>query len=69
MKKKSYSQSELQEFRSVITEKLEKAKEQCIYLKATVNKSESNGTDDTSWSTKFMEDGAESLSKEEMNIC
>ncbi len=62
-----YTQEELNEFKDIITFKLVRAKEQAAYLKSSMSKSDENSTDDTSWSTKMMEDGAESLTKEELN--
>lgn len=68
MIKNKYSSDDLQEFKLLVEKKLEKVNEQCDYLKKCVSGSESNGTDDTCWSMKMLEDGAEALSKEEMNI-
>jgi RNA polymerase-binding transcription factor DksA len=68
MTKNRYSDLELERFKSMIGLKLLSVNEQCSYLKSSINGSDSNGTDDTAWSMKMLEDGAEALSKEEINI-
>lgn len=68
MEKTKYSNSDLLEFKTKIEKRLESVNEQCDYLRVSVNKGDSNGTDDTSWSTKMLEDGAEALTKEELNM-
>ncbi len=60
-----YSDEELQEFKSIINNKLAKAREDYGLLRATVNHSGGNGTDDTSPTFKILEEGAATLSKEE----
>ena len=63
--KTRYSDLELDEFRSIITEKLEKAKADYDLLKSAITQSESNDTQDTSPTFKILEEGAATLSKEE----
>ena len=61
-----YSDEELQEFKTLILEKLEKAKQEYNTMKEMVNHSASNDTEDTSLTFKVMEEGASALSKEEL---
>jgi len=61
-----YSDEELQEFKALILEKLEQAKSEYEMLKSMVNHSTSNDTEDTSPTFKVLEEGASSLSKEEL---
>lgn len=61
-----YSDEELQEFKALILEKLEQAKTEYDMLKSMVNHSTSNDTEDTSPTFKVLEEGASSLSKEEL---
>ncbi|NLD21145.1 MAG: TraR/DksA family transcriptional regulator [Bacteroidales bacterium] len=65
VEKVRYSDEELQEFKALILEKLETAKQEFAVLQGTVNLSSSNDTEDTSPTFK-MEEGAASLSKEEV---
>lgn len=60
-----YSDEELQMFKEVILEKLEKAKDDYEQLKAAITHQSSNDIEDTSPTFKIMEEGASSLSKEE----
>ena len=63
--KNRYSDAELQEFKELIQQKLEKAKEDYELLKSAITQSESNDTQDTSPTFKVLEEGAATLSKEE----
>lgn len=63
--KNRYTDEELQEFKTLIIEKLDKAKEDYELLKASITQSESNDTQDTSPTFKVLEEGAATLSKEE----
>jgi DnaK suppressor protein len=63
--KNRYSDAELEEFRQIILEKLEKAKQDYELLKSAITHSESNDTEDTSPTFKVLEEGAATLSKEE----
>ena len=60
-----YSDEELQEFKELSLQKLEKAKDDYAHLKAAVTHSASNDTEDTSPTFKVLEEGASALSKEE----
>ncbi|HEX4888055.1 MAG TPA: TraR/DksA C4-type zinc finger protein [Luteibaculaceae bacterium] len=59
-----YSDEELSEFRELIMAKLEEAKNDLTLLKSALSH-DNNGTDDTSPSFKMMEDGSDTLSREE----
>jgi RNA polymerase-binding transcription factor DksA len=63
--KTRYSDQELEEFRQIIMEKLDKAKADYDLLKSAITQSESNDTQDTSPTFKILEEGASTLSKEE----
>jgi len=63
--KTRYSDQELEEFREIILEKLQKAKEEYDMLKATIMNSDGNDVTDTSPTFKVLEEGASTLSKEE----
>ena len=60
-----YSDDELEEFREIINKKLEEARKDYDLLKQTLANTDNNGTDDTSPSFKMIEDGSETLSREE----
>ena len=63
--KTRYSDVELEEFRELILEKLDKARKDYELLKATITNSTGNDTQDTSPTFKILEEGAATLSKEE----
>ncbi|MDR3245219.1 MAG: TraR/DksA family transcriptional regulator [Prevotellaceae bacterium] len=63
--KNRYSDDELLEFKEIITQKLEKAKDEFDILRSAITQSESNDTQDTSPTFKVLEEGASTLSKEE----
>ncbi len=63
--KTRYTDAELQEFKELIQQKLDKAREDYEILKSTITQSESNDTQDTSPTFKVLEEGAATLSKEE----
>ena len=65
--KTKYSDEELSEFEALINEKLEKAKEELVSLKMTLNRSNDSGTDSTSGNTKVLEDGADTAEKENLS--
>ena len=60
-----YSDEELQEFKSIILEMLEKAKKEYKTLRDFVTHDSSNDIEDTSPTCKVVEEGAMTLSKEE----
>ena len=63
--KTRYTDDDLKEFRELIQQKLEKAKEDYELLKSAITQSGSNDTQDTSPTFKVLEEGAATLSKEE----
>lgn len=63
--KKRYSDKELAEFKDLINDKLDKAKQDYELLKSAITHSGSNDTEDTSPTFKVLEEGAATLSKEE----
>jgi len=63
--KNRYSDEELEEFRQIILEKLEVAQRDYDALKASLMNADNNSTDDTSPTYKVLEEGANTLSKEE----
>jgi RNA polymerase-binding transcription factor DksA len=63
--KTRYSDAELEEFRAIILEKLEAAKQDYDLLKASLMNSDGNDVTDTSPTFKVLEEGAATLSKEE----
>ena len=64
--KTRYTDSELQEFRELILDKLKEANEDLKLLKGTLSLSDDHGTDDTGRTFNMMEDGSETLSREEV---
>jgi RNA polymerase-binding transcription factor DksA len=65
--KTKYSKDELEEFRTIINEKLDKAKEDLQLLVDQLSHKDDHGTDDTSPTFKLMDEGSEVLSREEIN--
>ena len=63
--KTKYSDTELEEFKALIIEKMEAAKGEFENLRATVMNANVNDTEDTSPTFKNMEEGASTLSKED----
>ena len=63
--KTRYSDAELEEFKEIIQEKLKLAQRDYDLLEATLTGSDENSTDDTSPTYKVLEEGANTLSKEE----
>lgn len=60
-----YSDEELEEFKSIILEKLAKARKDYELLRANVMNTDGNDTADTSPTFKVLEEGASTLGKEE----
>ena len=60
-----YSDKELEEFREIIIRKIEDAKKELNNLTQQITNANEHGTDDTAGSFKMLEDGSESLAKEE----
>src|SRR5437016_5631168 len=65
--KTRYSDSELQEFKALILDKLRIAKEELGALASSLSNPNSNGTDDTAGTYKTLEDGSATLEKEQIN--
>lgn len=65
VKKSRYSDEELEEFRQIIHNKLEKAKEDFELLTEAYSNNSENDTNDTSPTFKVLEEGQQVLSKEE----
>ena len=63
--KNRYGDTELEEFRTIIEQKLEEAKEALEILKGSLSHKDDHGTNDTGRSFNMMEDGAETLMREE----
>ncbi|ADY53086.1 DnaK suppressor protein [Pseudopedobacter saltans DSM 12145] len=65
--KNRYSDAELQEFKELITTKLNSAKEELALLANSLSNPNANGTDDTAGTFKTLEDGSATLEKEQIN--
>jgi len=65
VKKTRYSEEELQEFKLIILDKIDKASKDYELLKESITQGASNDTQDTSPTFKVLEEGAATLSKEE----
>ena len=64
--KNRFSDAELAEFKEIILKKLADAKEDYEMLKGSLTHKDDHGTDDTGRSFNMMEDGSETLMREEM---
>lgn len=63
-----YSAEDLVEFKDILQNKLDSARNELTFIRETLNKSKDNGTDNTTGAvSNMMEDGAESLEKESLN--
>ncbi len=62
-----YSDSELQEFKELILEKIRVAREELNALASSLSSPNLNGTDDTAGTYKTLEDGSATLEKESIN--
>lgn len=63
-----YSDADLQEFKKLIQDKIDKAEHDLVLIKESFINDQNNGTDDTSPTFKAFEEGAETLSKEQNSI-
>lgn len=63
-----YTDAELEEFRAIIDEKLTKAQHEYEGLRNALNNMDGNDVVDTSPTFKVLEEGASTLSKEEMGL-
>lgn len=64
--KTRYSDAELQEFKALINKKIEEAEKDYALLRNSLSLSDDHGTDDTGRTFNMMEDGSETLSREEV---
>lgn len=62
--KNRYSDAELEEFRVLIQDKIDKAKEQLALIESAYKNDSNNGTDDTAPTFKAFDEGSEVMSKE-----
>ena len=60
-----YSDAELEEFKQLLLKKLENARADYELLRATITHTADNDTEDTSPTFKVLEEGAQTLGKEE----
>tara|TARA_B110000037_G_C16708674_1_gene337999 strand:+ start:91 stop:465 length:375 start_codon:yes stop_codon:yes gene_type:complete len=67
MEKEKYSVKEFQEFKELIEGKLGEARIDLEGLRGSLSHKDDHGTEDTSPSFKMMEDGSETLSREEVS--
>ncbi len=65
--KTRYSESDLQEFKGILLDKLRSAKEELNSLATSLSSPNANGTDDTAGTYKTLEDGSATLEKEQIN--
>lgn len=65
MAENRYSDVDLKEFEELIHSKIKLAREDLDQLKRSLSHQDDNTTDDTSPTFKMMEDGSETMSKEE----
>lgn len=59
-----YTDAELEEFKTLINEKIKKATEQLELIQSSYKNDQNNGTDDTSPTFKAFDEGSEVMSKE-----
>jgi len=62
-----YSEEELKEFQEIISRKLEQSKKELNYIKEALSKRNDSGTDNTSGTSKLLEDGADTTEKENLS--
>ena len=65
MAETKYSKSDLDEFKALIEQKLELAQEDLSQLRSSMSHKDDNSTEDTAPTFKMMEDGSETMSREE----
>lgn len=65
--KERYNDEELAEFKELIDHKLKEARTDLEGLRGSLSHKDDHGTEDTSPSFKMMEDGSETLSREELS--
>ncbi|MFM6933985.1 MAG: TraR/DksA family transcriptional regulator [Flavobacteriales bacterium] len=64
--KNRYSDADLDEFKDLILNKLKEAQEDYALLIGSLSHNDDHGTDDTGRTFNMMEDGSETLSREEV---
>jgi hypothetical protein len=64
--KNRYSDTDLEEFKVLINNKLKEAHEDYTLLIGSLSHNDDHGTDDTGRTFNMMEDGSETLSREEV---
>lgn len=62
-----YSDQELKEFEQIILEKIEKAQAALEDIKSTLSRKNDTGTDNTAGTLKVLEDGADTVEKENLS--
>jgi DnaK suppressor protein len=62
-----YSETDLQEFKTIILDKLQTAQGELGTLTQSLSSTNVNGTDDTSGTYKTLEDGSATMEKEQTN--
>jgi DnaK suppressor protein len=62
-----YSETDLQEFKAIILDKLQTAQGELGTLTQSLSSTNVNGTDDTSGTYKTLEDGSATMEKEQTN--
>lgn len=65
--KTRYADAELLEFKELIQEKIQIAREELVALTQSLSNPNANGTDDTAGTYKTLEDGSATLEKEQIN--
>ena len=65
--KTRYNDKELAEFRKIIDKKLAEARKELSSMQDSLTNPNNHGTDDTGGSFKMLEDGSDSLAKEELS--
>lgn len=62
-----YSEAELREFETIIDNKLASAREELENIKSSLSRIYDNGTDNTAGNMKLLEDGADTMEKENLS--
>ncbi len=62
-----YSEEDLKEFEELIAQKLEQSRKELNYIKQALSKRNDSGTDNTSGTSKLLEDGADTTEKENLS--
>ena len=65
---KRYSDSDLEEFKALILDKIESAEKDLKRLRDSITQDSGNGTNDTYSAFKAFEEGSETLSKESNSL-